>query len=464
MSKMISGVNAPMNGFGQMGTGRVGNVGMSTDSFASIMENTTYDGSEMGNADFEPADTRKTDVQNSANVMKENKKVAEKIEKSAQTKTEETSNETLKSAEEAVNETAEKVVEKVADTLGLSKEEVEQAMETLGLTAVNLLDSANLTKLMLNLSGETDMMALTTNENLYMGLKDIIQSIQNELTSIKEMYGLSEEQLNGCVDALSEEAMQQLVGEMEEVTDSMPEFEVKVEESEKTSQQGETVATTEMKNNSGATVEQETTMAGQNENPTENNQGELTGKNDVQNGNIFLQNLTQSQKMDAVTSNVEMPFTETQTQDIMNQIMDYMKVQVKADATNLELQLHPESLGTLNIRIAAKEGVLTAQFTTPNEAVKSVIESQLITLQQNLNEQGFKVEAVEVNVATHQFDRNLQQGQGSNEQASEEAKKKGPRRINLNDLDSLEEEELEEADRVTADMMARNGNTVDYLA
>ena len=47
---------------------------------------------------------------------------------------------------------------------------------------------------------------------------------------------------------------------------------------------------------------------------------------------------------------------------------------------------------------------------------------------------------------------------------SKEAKKKGPRRINLNDLDSLEEEELEEADKVTADMMARNGNTVDYLA
>ena len=118
----------------------------------------------------------------------------------------------------------------------------------------------------------------------------------------------------------------------------------------------------------------------------------------------------------------------------------------------------------MNIRIAAKDGVLTAQFTAQNEAVKNVIEGQLMILQQNLDEQGVKVEAVEVNVATQQFNRNLDQGKGSSGQTSEEAKKKGPRRINLNDLDSLEEEELEEADRVTADMMARNGNTVDYLA
>ena len=106
---------------------------------------------------------------------------------------------------------------------------------------------------------------------------------------------------------------------------------------------------------------------------------------------------------------------------------------------------------------------MTAQFTAQNEAVKNVIETQLVTLQQNLNEQGLKVEAVEVNVAVGQFDRNLNQGQGSNEHPSEEAKKKQPRRINLSDSDAFAEEELEEADKVTADMMARNGNTVDYL-
>ena len=136
-----------------------------------------------------PTDSKKTDVHDSANVMKENSKAAKNIEKNAQTEKTQASEEELSAAEEAVKETAEEVVEKVADTLGISKEKVEQAMETLGLTAVNLLDSANLTKLMMNLSGETDMMALATNEELYMGIKDIMQSIQKELLSIRGSGG-----------------------------------------------------------------------------------------------------------------------------------------------------------------------------------------------------------------------------------------------------------------------------------
>lgn len=43
-------------------------------------------------------------------------------------------------------------------------------------------------------------------------------------------------------------------------------------------------------------------------------------------------------------------------------------------------------------------------------------------------------------------------------------KKKNIRRINLRDLESAEEEELEEAEKLAVDMMARNGNSVDYLA
>lgn len=463
MSKAVSGVNGLANGFSQFGTGRVDSISMAADSFSSIMQKTTGQGnSKMESADFQPSDSKKTDVYDSANVMKENSKAAEQIEKSAQSNEQQPTEETLKSAEEAVNETAEKVVEKVADTLGISKEEVEKAMETLGLTAVSLLEPANLTKLMMDLSGETDMLALTMNEELYMGIKDIVQMVQQELASVQEMYGLTDEQLNGCIDAVNEDALQQLVAEMEVTDEVIPVENLKAEDGEEVKLSDKTVTNAESE--TVVTTEEMTKLTEGNEKSAANSQGETAGKNDSQSGNLMLQNMTQNQATDAVTNSVEMTFTETQAKEIMDQIMEYMKVQVKADTTNLEMQLHPESLGTLNIRIAAKDGVLTAQFTAQNEAVKNVIEGQLMILQQNLDEQGVKVEAVEVNVATQQFNRNLDQGKGSSGQTSEEAKKKGPRRINLNDLDSLEEEELEEADRVTADMMARNGNTVDYLA
>ena len=102
--------------------------------------------------------------------------------------------------------------------------------------------------------------------------------------------------------------------------------------------------------------------------------------------------------------------SDIDTQDIMNQIMDYMKVTLDADMDTLEMQLHPASLGTLQIQVTSKGGIMTANFITQNEAVKQALESQMMTLQDSLNEQGIKVEAVEVSVATNSFDENLDQG------------------------------------------------------
>ena len=129
--------------------------------------------------------------------------------------------------------------------------------------------------------------------------------IQNEFTEIKEMYGLTDEQLNGCIDSLNDETMQQLVGEMEESTDLMPEFDVETEKSEEADIQVKSVATTEVQSSGETTANQETAMMGQNENMTDNSQEEMSGKSDAQNGNVFLQNIAQNQKMDAVVNNVE---------------------------------------------------------------------------------------------------------------------------------------------------------------
>ena len=81
-----------------------------------------------------------------------------------------------------------------------------------------------------------------------------------------------------------------------------------------------------------------------------------------------------------------------------------------------------------------------------------------------MNEQGIKVEAVEVTVSAHAFERNLSDnGQNRGEQPEAEAKRKRVRGINLDG--GIEDiEELDEEDQVTADMMRRQGNTVDYMA
>ena len=157
-------------------------------------------------------------------------------------------------------------------------------------------------------------------------------------------------------------------------------------------------------------------------------------------------------------------YQSAQTQDIMNQIMDHMKINLKADVQELQMQLHPASLGTVNVQIASKDGAVTAHFTTQNETVRAVIETQLIQLKQQFEEQGIKVDAVEVTVANHQYGEQFsQEHENTNGQARKSAK--GTRRINLDELDEEEGlEEMEETDRIAVEMMQASGNTVDYTA
>lgn len=485
-TKTVTNVAGIMDGFNRAGVSSVGNSTTIQDSFSSVMQKTTGANRNMDSMTLQLKQQPKDGVSDNA-IKKETSKVAKKLEENVNNAK---CGENTKEAEEALEKAAKKVVKEVADALGISEKEVEAAMETLGLSALSLLDKTNLVQLMMNLSGETDMLALTMNESLYADVMGAVNTLAEELAAIQNDLGLSGEELKDCIEEMilkQQEDSQLFAKVQEEMRDGNPVFDVRGEEENRVSQDGtEKAVVTIMKNGEEmkavvetdagtgtATITQESSpLTRQDENSgmaqgENGGQSEHGGKDNAQTPNLVLQNILQDQNAAQVQGSTEIPLADAQVQDIMDQIMDYMKIQVKADTSSLEMQLHPESLGTLSIHIAAKDGVLTAQFTTQNEAVKSAIESQLITLQENLNEQGIKVEAVEVNVAAQQYDRNMQQGQSQGGSSSEEAKKKNVRRLNLSDLDSVEEEELEkmdEADKIAVDMMARNGNSVDYLA
>ena len=132
------------------------------------------------------------------------------------------------------------------------------------------------------------------------------------------------------------------------------------------------------------------------------------------------------------------------------------------------MQLHPASLGTVNLQLTARGGSITAQFTVQNETVKSAMEAQIVQLKEQLENQGVKIEAVEVTLASHGFERNLnEQNQGKGEQqASDKVKANRRKIINLNDYDSLEsmEADTDDATRIAMEMMSSNGNSLDMLA
>ena len=104
-------------------------------------------------------------------------------------------------------------------------------------------------------------------------------------------------------------------------------------------------------------------------------------------------------------------------------------------------------------------------YETENEAVKAALESQLVQLKENFTQQGLKVESVEVNVSAQGFERSLdqQEQQGQNQFQNANGRNRS-RRIRLNGIDGAEDvlpEDMAEDDRIVADMMIRNGNSVD---
>ena len=135
-------------------------------------------------------------------------------------------------------------------------------------------------------------------------------------------------------------------------------------------------------------------------------------------------------------------------------------MQIKPEVTNVEMQLHPASLGTLQVQVASEGGVLTAKFVTQSETVKAALESQMIQLQESFSQQGVRVEAIEVTVQTHQFESNLEQGRGRNQEPQE--RRGRVRRLILDGQLTTEEiKELNAEELLEARMMEANGNAAE---
>lgn len=366
--------------------------------------------------------------------------------------TEKTDAKDLEKAQEVLGTIVQNLIGQITGTFSISEEELQGIMDDLGMTKMDLTDPATLNELLMNISGAQDSFALLTDENLYGNVKGIM-NLQNELV------GQAQEDLK-----LTPEEWQQTVAGIAQETVVEPVITVEMDDTVNTaagSQTGEVaipMQEPEILENQAA----------------QNTQGEKAGDfgekqehaANGEHGNLLLQNLKEGNFLTQLQQTAQ---TEeagpVDTQDIMRQIMDYMKVSVKPDSSDLEMQLHPQSLGTLHIQMAAKNGVVTANFITENETVKAALESQMVQLKENFTEQGIKVEAIEVTVQTHQFEQNLEQGRDDNGSREAEAGvgKRRTRRINL-DTAFAEDEPQTEEDRIAADMMSANGNTVDFTA
>jgi flagellar hook-length control protein FliK len=172
--------------------------------------------------------------------------------------------------------------------------------------------------------------------------------------------------------------------------------------------------------------------------------------------------------VEAPVAETEAPlsYTSVDALDLIEQVAENVKVVLANDSTSMEMQLNPENLGKIYLNVSTKEGMVNAQIAAQNEAVKEALETQIATLRENLNQAGVKVDAIEVTVASHEFEKNLEQNEHRGEQQQDEEESAQPsarRSIRMDSLDELSglmtEEEI-----LAAQIMKDNGNSVDLTA
>lgn len=472
---IMNRVNTPARGTEQVQSPKLSGAGTGNMVSAQVAQS-DYAKQEPVRADAQ-ADNGKSVKTGDKTANQTDKTVAEEKNPQENVSTENISEDKVsENGKDAVTDAGEELVEAVAEEMGITSEDVLEAMEVLGLTAVMLLDPDNMKQLLLELSGSEDQLSIVTDAELYGHLQNLLGMISESLDELQAQLGLTEEELSALIADLS------VVEKGPENAEVLEELPIDPEENETTGLEGmKDYAVTVHRD--GETVEVKVTVddaSGEEsakevievpetqKNPESKSDSHGTseeGKNENKGENPFTMPVSIEQPH--VNDIQQQPMVEhfVSTEEILNQITEYIKLNLKADVQELELQLHPASLGTVNIHLTAKDGIITAQFAAQNEAVKAAIESQLVQLKTQFEEQGLKVDEVEVTVGDYRYGQSFSQNQEDNASENKEGSRKGRRKINLEELD-LDElpEDMDDSERIAAEMMAQSGNTVDYTA
>ena len=411
--------------------------------------------------------------------------------------TESLDEEKIKDLAEEISEITNQIVDKIKSEFEVTDEEIEEAMEVLGLTIADLTKPAELRNLLMELTGTSDSIELLTNVELYDSVKEVTDFASNLFTEVAKDFSLSTEQLTEMINT---ESFEEALNEVDvSVTSNEAETEADAEVVSEVTVDKTTDAALAFENSDKANANETKPVESNNSNESEEVpiDTEKKAPDKIEKPESFAQsNLMNDEAMNErsenrksfnfdSSKNQEFTFNQTQavtnqtvntvgdivetvtsyttgadTDNIMRQVTDYVKVHISEDVTKMEIELHPASLGTVNMQINSQNGQITAHLTVQNELVKSVLETQMIKLQETFDEQGTKVSAIEVTVAEYslnsQSDNNYSEERNGRNYGS---KKKG---INLNEIGSLDE--LDEEEQLEAKVMEMNGSSVNYTA
>lgn len=424
------------------------NTGKNTD-FQGIMDGNLQSREENNNS--QTVEKKSSVVSQSNNKTANNddsKKTVNETKKSDLTETTNNVSNDKNPIEDKLNQLTTEVKNIIMDNLEITEEQLEVIMSTLGLNYLQLLEPSNLAQVFMEANGLSDPTQMLTDQLLSDQFSQLVEQIGQ--VNLEEI-GLTNEDIALYLENLNLNNAEEVPAEEAMVTTAVSDdSEENVVDNQETLNQKSTVENQNIK----VEVQKHTTDSDANSSSSKKQNQDASVEH--ANLNTILNNVT---KVNTVESFGNELVQIQQLRDIANQVVEQIKVIIKPDQTSMEMNLNPESLGKVNLVVAEKNGLLTAQFTVQNEIAKEALESQMQTLKENFTNQGLKVDAVEVLVSNSPFSQD-NMSEGSKEQQKSSGKKKN---INLADLD-LVDDDITEEDAMKIDIMSQNGNSVDYSA
>lgn len=334
-----------------------------------------------------------------------------------------------------VNEAVQDVKDTIKDELDVSDEDIAKAMEVLGMTATDLLSVVKVTELVGELTG-TDAITLITDDDMLSRLTSVLDVVNAAQQDIADMSGVNVEDVSDVIATANTEA-----DVNKDVTDNV------VSNSQPAAMEESLSDMLAKKITTDGSAKQQNKAGEQNHNT------ETYGS--------VADNMIQSMS-DSFADIITEDTAYVSEADIVNQVIDQIKLTAGKELTSIEVMLNPERLGSVHVTVSAKNGILTAQIAAQNEQVKTALENQMTTLRENFENQGIKVDAVEITVMTHQFEAG--QNFGQNESERKQSERKLNKKLDLSAYDDEVDDEFSDDELRRKDSIQNGNSSVEYTA
>ena len=318
-------------------------------------------------------------------------------------------------------------------------EDVQSNLDQMGMGFEELFSNDGLKSLFLNMES-ADVSSLLTDETLNANLEEFVIDVNAILegkdVSFDEIVSAFEEELV-LVDDFSKLNNNPIVQNEDFETEYMPEAEDEVNNLSK----NDIDVKIEFEN------EEEKAKS------SSKNYSKSDANVDADNKNTIIQNINNA--VNSVEDVTPVSETSVRPVQIVDQIVEQIRVNINEANTSMEMQLYPEHLGRIQIHVISKDGVMTAKIAAETETARQAIEAGLNNLKESLQNQNLKVDAIEVMVSTTAFAESDQKQEQYQQQGT------GKRGTKLGFFDGEDEDS---ADEIEVQKMQVEGSSVSYRA